>query len=62
MTLPRENRLQHTKEIKEVFAKGRRKSGDLLSIYYLPRQNGECKMTVILRKQKKATERNRIRR
>jgi ribonuclease P protein component len=62
LTLPRENRLLHTTEIKEVFAKGRRKRGPLLSIYYLPRENCEYRMAVIIRKQKKAVERNRIRR
>ena len=62
MTLPRENRLLHTNEIKEVFAKGKRKRGSLLSIYYMPLDNGEYKMAVIIRKQKRATERNRMRR
>jgi len=62
LTLPRANRLLHTKEIKEVFAKGKRKRGSLLSIYYLPLENGEYKMAVIIRKQKRATERNRMRR
>jgi len=62
LTLPRENRLLHTNEIKEVFAKGKRKRGSLLSIYYMPLDNGEYKMAVIIRKQKRATERNRMRR
>jgi ribonuclease P protein component len=62
LTLPRENRLLHTNEIKEVFAKGKRKRGSLLSIYYMPLENGEYKMAVIIRKQKRATERNRMRR
>jgi len=62
LTLPRENRLLHTNEIKEVFEKGKRRRGRLLSIHWLEREDSESKMAVILRKQKKATERNRIRR
>ncbi|MBC7326956.1 ribonuclease P protein component [bacterium] len=62
MTLPRENRLLHTNEIKEVFEKGKRKRGRFLSIYCLPREDGEYKIAVIVRKRKRAIERNRLRR
>lgn len=62
MTIPRENRLLHTKEIKEVFAKGKRQRGEFLSIHYMERKDNERKIAVILRKQKKASERNRLRR
>lgn len=62
MTIPRENRLFRTKEIKEVFERGKRGRGKLLSVHWLKKEDTERKMAVILRKQKKATERNRMRR
>lgn len=62
MTLPRDNRLLRTNEIKEVFIKGKRWRGKLVSVYCAIKEDSQQKMTVILRKQKKATERNRIRR
>lgn len=34
----------------------------MLSIYYLPLENGEYRLAVIIRKQKRAIDRNRMRR